>query len=34
MGIIILITSFACGVVVGMYVTSQIETHIDKNIKK
>ena len=30
MGIIILITSFGCGIAVGMYFASQIETHIDK----
>jgi len=34
MGIIILIMSFGCGVAVGMYVASQIETHIDKKIEK
>ena len=34
MGMIILLISFGCGVAVGMYIASQIETSIDKNIKK
>ena len=28
------IIAFALGIVIGMYVTSQIEKHVDKNIKK
>ena len=28
------IIAFGLGIVIGMYVSSQIEKHVDKNIKK
>ena len=34
MGIIGIIIVFGTGIAAGMYISSQIEKHIDKNIKK
>ena len=32
--IVSLVTAFGVGIAVGMYISSQIENHIDKNTKK
>ena len=34
MEIITIVGVFAMGIAVGLYISSQIEEHIDKNIKK
>ena len=34
MDIIIIVITFGTGIVLGMYISSQIENHIDKNTKK
>jgi len=34
MEIITIVAVFAMGVAVGIYISSQIERHVDKNIKK